>query len=237
MTSFTRGRCAHQARLEVLFYAALRHTQMLSISNQAHQSLSLHGGGSLPGLHTPTCLHWNEEWNLFATWSQDYVLFIRGTSWRVCLFLNCHTHTHTRILYFTMMCAFPIIACSEKRQTVCRLRVFLYGGYSRACVSVCAQDVSKWWVFEPHEADVAERSSHYTVPGFQPLFFLYVTVLWRNSCLRSSTLTNVPLLKKKKKEWTSKADMSWHTSGTKSQLSSLYEEEEEGLIMNNPYMQ
>lgn len=30
--------------------------------------------------------------------------------------------------------------------------------------------------------------------------------------------------------------MSWHTSGTKSQLSSLYEEEE-GLIMNNPYMQ
>lgn len=104
MTSFTRGRCAHQARLEVLFYAALRHTQMLSISNQAHQSLSLHGGGSLPGLHTPTCLHWNEEWNLFATWSQDYVLFIRGTSWRVCLFLNCHTHTHTHPLFHDDVC-------------------------------------------------------------------------------------------------------------------------------------
>lgn len=182
------------------FYAAHPHTQMLSISNQAHQSLSLHGGGSLPGLHTPTSLHWNEERNLFTTWSQEYVGFISGTSCRFCLFLNCHTH----ILYFKMMCAFPIIACPEKRQTVCRLRVFLYGGYSRACVSVCAQDVSKWWatpdVFEPHEADVAERSSHYTVPGFQPLFSFTLPSSEETVVCGRARSRMLPREKKKKKK-------------------------------------
>ena len=35
---------------------------------------------------------------------------------------------------------------------------------------------------------------------FPASVFLYVAILWRNSCLRSSTLTNVPPVKKKKKK-------------------------------------